>query len=73
VASGGLRAVPGFAAAGGVPWVPLLPFAQLLAGVGCCCLSCKPGGAASSFHSRGECRFDAARPCLGFHETDSWC
>lgn len=72
-ASGGLCAVPGFAAAGGVPWVPLLPFALLLSGVGCCCFSCKLGAAASSFHSRGECRIDAARRRLGFHETDSWC
>ncbi len=73
VASGGLRAAPGFAAAGGVPWVPLLPFALLLSGVGCCCFSCKLGAAASSFHLRGECRIDAARRRLGFHETDSWC
>ncbi len=63
-ASGGLCAVPGFAAAGGVPWVPLLPFALLLSGVGCCCFSCKLGAAASPFHSRGECRIAAARRWL---------
>ena len=45
-ASGGLRAVPGFAAAGGVPWGPLAASWRRRCGVGCCCLRCSLGAAA---------------------------
>ena len=72
-ASGGRCAVPGFAAAGGVPCLPLAASSRRRCGVGCCCLRCSLAAAAVSLHPMGERNTDAAGSSRSLHGACSWC